>query len=224
MVGEAIARAQRVIEGQNFEIRKTLWRYSAMVEEQRQMMAQQRLSLLRGGDDLTIGEDGAPEHHAQLTREVGAHELREAERQLALVLLDRRWCDHLALIDDIREGIHLQRYAGRQPVTEFQRQIIDAYSAMVEGWQDEVLETFLRLRSVDGKIDLDAEGLRRPTSTWTYLVNDNPLPSFALRLIAQGNAGVSVATAMLAVMYWPVTLAVVATTFARRWLSRRRNG
>ena len=55
-------------------------------------------------------------------------------------------------------------------------------------------------------------------------MNDNPLPSFALRLIAQGNAGVSVATAMLAIMYWPVTLAVVATTFARRWLSRRRNG
>jgi preprotein translocase subunit SecA len=220
-VRESIARAQRVIEGQNFEIRKTLWRYSAMVEEQRQMMARQRESLLRGSDELSIGEEGAPEHHERLTREVGAHELRDAERQLALVLLDRRWSEHLALIDDIREGIHLQRYAGRQPITEFQRQIIDAYSTMVEGWQDEVLETFLRLRSVGGRIDLDAEGLRRPTSTWTYLVNDNPLPSFALRLIAQGNAGVSVATAMLAIMYWPVTIAVVTVTFVRRWIKRR---
>jgi preprotein translocase subunit SecA len=218
----AIARAQRLIEGQNFEIRKTLWRYSAMVEEQRQMMTSQRESLLRGSDEVSIGEEAAPEHHERLTREVGARELRDAERQLALVLLDRRWGDHLALIDDIREGIHLQRYAGRQPITEFQRQIIDAYSAMVEGWHDEAIETFLRLRSVGGRIDLDAEGLRRPTSTWTYLVNDNPLPSFGLQLIAQGNAGVSVATAMLAIMYWPVTIAVVTVTFLRRWLARRK--
>jgi preprotein translocase subunit SecA len=191
------------------------------VEEQRQMMAAQRASLLRGDNEISIAEEAAREHHEELAREVGARELREAERQLALVLLDRRWADHLALIDDIREGIHLQRYAGRQPITEFQRQIIEAYAAMGEGWHEEVIETFLRLRAADGRIDLDAEGLRRPTSTWTYLVNDNPLPSFALRLIAQGNAGVSIATALLAVMYWPVTIGVVATTFLRRWLKRR---
>jgi len=179
---------------------------------------------LHGGDGASIAEEEAPEHHDRLTREVGARELREAERQLALVLLDRRWSDHLALIDDIREGIHLQRYGGRAPITEFQRQIIDAYAATIDGWREEVIETFLRLRSADGRIDLDAEGLRRPTSTWTYLVNDNPLPSFALRLIEPGNAGVSVATAMIAMMYWPVTIAVVTATFARRWLRRRQTG
>ncbi len=187
------------------------------------MMTRQRDAFIAGGDGVSIAEEEAPEHHARLTGEVGPQELQLAERQLALVLLDRRWSEHLALIDDIREGIHLQRYAGRQPITEFQRQIIDAYAAMVEGWREELVETFLRLRSVEGRIDLDREGLRRPTATWTYLVNDNPLPSFALRLIAQGNAGVSMATAVLAMMYWPVTLAVVAATFIRRWL-RRRSG
>ena len=30
-----IARAQRIIEGQNLEIRKTLWRYASVIEEQR---------------------------------------------------------------------------------------------------------------------------------------------------------------------------------------------
>ncbi len=219
-VAGAIARAQRVIEGQNFEIRKTLWRYSGMVEEQRQLMAAERERLMTSADG-SVTADAAPEHHEQLTREVGAGELQRAERELALVLLDRRWSEHLALIDDVREGIHLQRYAGRQPITEFQRQIIDAYAEMMEGWRGEVVETFLRLRSSGGCIDLAAQGLRRPTSTWTYLVNDNPLPSFALRLIAQGNAGVSVATAMLAAIYWPVTIAVVAATFVRRWVGRK---
>ena len=186
------------------------------------MMAQQRQSLGRDDDAPSICVEAVPEHHAALTREVGADHLRRTEKQLALILLDRRWSDHLALIDDIREGIHLQRYGGRLPITEFQRQIIDAYATMMEGLRDEIAETFVRLRAENGRIDLDRAGLRGPTSTWTYLVNDNPLPSFALQLIATGNFGVSLATAFLAILYWPVTLGVVATTFVRRWLRRKR--
>ncbi len=186
------------------------------------MMAQQRQSLLRDDDAPSICVEAVPEHHAALTREVGADHLRRTEKQLALILLDRRWSDHLALIDDIREGIHLQRYGGRLPITEFQRQIIDAYATMMEGLRDEIAGTFVRLRAENGRIDLDRAGLRGPTSTWTYLVNDNPMPSFALQLIATGNVGVSLATASLAILYWPVTLGIVATTFVRRWVRRQR--
>ena len=38
IVAREIARAQRIIEGQHFEMRRTLWRYSAMVEEQRALV------------------------------------------------------------------------------------------------------------------------------------------------------------------------------------------
>ncbi|HEX7485824.1 MAG TPA: accessory Sec system translocase SecA2 [Vicinamibacterales bacterium] len=220
-VRHAVARAQRIIEGQNFEIRRTLWRYSSMVEEQRQMMFQQRESLLRDDDASSICAEAAPEHYAALASAVGPDDLRRSEKRLALLLLDRRWSDHLALIDDIREGIHLQRYGGRLPITEFQRQIIDAYATMMEGLRDEIADTFVHLRAENGKIDLERAGLRGPTSTWTYLVNDNPLPSFALQLIATGNFGVSLATMVLAVLYWPVTVCVVTTMFLRRWLKRK---
>jgi hypothetical protein len=93
---------------------------------------------------------------------------------------------------------------------------------MMEGLRDEIDETFARLRAQDGRVDLDAAGFRSPSSTWTYLVNDNPLPSFALQLLAPGNFGVSLATAFLALVYWPVTLGVVTTTFVRRRLGRQR--
>jgi uncharacterized membrane protein YhaH (DUF805 family) len=65
------------------------------------------------------------------------------------------------------------------------------------------------------------EGLRGPTSTWTYLITDNPFSSFGLSLIASGNYGVSFATSLLAMMYWPFTVVAVATVFVRRWLKRR---
>jgi len=91
----------------------------------------------------------------------------------------------------------------------------------MEGLRAEVVETFERLRPVNGTIDLDGAGLRGPTSTWTYLINDNPFASFGLSLIAPGNFGASLATSFLAVLYLPVTIGVVATVFLRRVLKRR---
>ncbi|MBP1636793.1 MAG: SecA domain protein, partial [Acidobacteria bacterium] len=140
---------------------------------------------------------------------------------LTMLVLDRRWSDHLRLIEDIREGIHLQRYGGRDPLTEFQRQIIDAYAGMMEDLRAEVVDRFRSLRAEDGRIDLDQIGLRGPASTWTYLVNDNPFASFWVSLIAPGNVGVSLAAAILAVLYWPVSIAVAAAVFVRRALGRR---
>ena len=224
VVAREIARAQRIIEGQNFEIRRTLWRYSAMVEEQRAQVCARREELLHDVSEPTACAEAAPAHHAALCRAAGAGEVARAENRLTLLVLDRRWSDHLRLIEDIREGIHLQRYGGRDPLTEFQRQIIGAYAAMMEGLRDEVVDAFGRLRAESGRIDLERIGLRGPASTWTYLVNDNPFASFWVSLIAPGTIGTSMAAAVLAVLYWPVTAAVAAAVFLRRALTRKRTG
>jgi preprotein translocase subunit SecA len=222
IVRREINRAQRIIEGQNFEIRRTLWRYSSMVEEQRLQMYDRREELLGNETEPTACEESAPEHYAALERAVGREELRRVENELTLLLLDRRWAEHLALVEDIREGIHLQRYGGREPLTEFQRQIIDAYATMMEGLREEVVATFTGLSVDGGRIDLARRGLRGPSATWTYLVNDNPFSTLGMSLIAPGNFGVSLATAGLALMYLPATVLVVAATFFRRHLRRRK--
>lgn len=221
IVRRELGRAQRIIEGQNFEIRRTLWRYSSMVEEQRAQLCARREELLRNETEPTACAEDAPDHYEALERLVGSNELRRVENRVTLILLDRRWSEHLALIEDIREGIHLQRYGGREPLTEFQRQIIGAYADMMEGLRGEVVEVFRGLRAENGSIDLERAGLRGPSATWTYLVNDNPFSTLGLSLIAPGNFGVSLATAVIALAYLPVTAAVVAITFARRWLRRR---
>jgi uncharacterized membrane protein YhaH (DUF805 family) len=85
----------------------------------------------------------------------------------------------------------------------------------------------MRLSAEHGTVDLDRAGLRGPTSTWTYLINDNPFSSFGLSLIASGNAGISMVTAVLALMYLPFTIVAVTTVFVRRLMKRdsgSRNG
>ncbi len=149
-----------------------------MVEEQRQLMFDHRQGLLEDdGGSRHLRRSRRPSTTRRWRREVGARTpCATTERRLALILLDRRWSDHLALIDDIREGIHLQRYGGRLPLTEFQRQIIDAYAAMMEGLRDEVVETFTRLRAESGvdrsrprraaraHLHLDLPGQRQPAA------------------------------------------------------------
>jgi len=220
IVAREIARAQRIIEGQNFEIRRTLWRYSAMVEEQRAQAHARREELLHDVSEPTACAEAAAAHHAALSEAAGAREVARAENRLTMLVLDRRWSDHLRLIEDIREGIHLQRYGGRDPLSEFQRQIIDAYAAMMEELRAEVVDRFRTLRADGGRIDLDRLGLRGPASTWTYLINDNPFASFWVSLIAPGNLGVSMATAVLAVLYWPISAGLAAAVFVRRALAR----
>lgn len=224
VVHRETSRAQRIIEGQNFEIRKTLWQYSSLVEEQRRRIASWRQALLRNEIEPTACAEGAREHHAALSGAVGPEEVARVENLLTVRVLDEHWSDHLALIEEIREGIHLQRYGGREPLTEFNRQIVAAFSAMMESVQHDTVVAFQRLSPRDGRLDLDQAGVRRPASTWTYLINDNPFSPLGISLIAGRSIGYSAAVGLLAVLYWPVTAAVAAGVFLRRSWRRRAGG
>jgi preprotein translocase subunit SecA len=222
VVRREIARAQRIVEGQNFDIRRTLWKYSAVVDDQRAIVYRWRQELLHDDADPGVCEERVPEKYDALVAEAGADAVRHAEQQLTVHMLDRAWADHLALIEDIREGIHLQRYGGREPLTEFHRQIVAAFSAMMDGIKDEVVEMFERIEVKNGALDLAAAGIAGSSSTWTYLVNDNPFSTFGLSLMASRNVGAAATTGFLAALYLPFTLIVTATVFVKRWLTRRR--
>ena len=220
VVRREVARAQRIIEGQNFDIRRTLWKYSQMVDEQRRMVYERRQAWLFDEADPDVCAEGAPEHYRALVEATGGDAVRHAEQQLAMHFLDHAWSDHLALIEDIREGIHLQRLGGKEPLTEFSRQIIDAFADMMDRVEEQTIETFKRLRAEEGEIDLTRVGVGGSTATWTYLVNDNPFSTLGTSLLASRSLTYSVG--ILALLYWPVTVVPATVTFIRRLLRRHR--
>ncbi|MEM7339366.1 MAG: preprotein translocase subunit SecA [Actinomycetota bacterium] len=63
--------------------------------------------------------------------ELGAEMLRKIERQVMLQLIDQRWRDHLTEMDYLREGISLRAMGQRDPLTEWQREGFDLFSAMM---------------------------------------------------------------------------------------------
>lgn len=193
-----MARAQRIVDGQNFEIRQTLGRYAAVVEQQHRLLAERRSGVLSGEAALEAWALD-PERRAALAAAVGEADVVSAERSVTLGCIDRAWRDHLALCADVREGVHLVRIGGRDPLTYFTNEAIHAFSRMDRGIDDAVLAALAAVRVVDGRIDLAGTGLKAPTSTWTYLVNDDPFKN-RLGALLTGPGGPTLAIYSAAVL------------------------
>ena len=174
VVSSEITRAQRIIEGQNFDIRRTLRRYSAFVEEQRQMVHQRRQDVLKGKVALGLLAAEVPHRYTQLRTRLDEPMLQQIEKQITLFHIDECWTEHLAHIAHIREGVYLFSVGGHNPLDEFHKQVARAFRDLLRTIDDEITKTFETTEITEHGICLDKGGLKGPGATWTYLVNDNP--------------------------------------------------
>jgi preprotein translocase subunit SecA len=182
-VGKNIAHVQRVIEGESFEIRRTLRKYSYVLERQRRSMQERRQTLLSGGDFPSRLQELEPELFETLVGRFGEPLVRDVERKITLCQIDRCWSEHLSQVAEIREGIHLVSIGGLNAFDEFNRQVNAAFRELSRRIDDEVLMTFRTARITADGIDLAREGLLGPSSTWTYMINDNPTGDILQRLL-----------------------------------------
>jgi len=198
VVSQEIARAQRIIEGQNFEIRKTLSRYSSLVEDQHRLIMERRQALLHGRDAPDVWRNGARDRYAALVASAGEDAVERAERTVTLFHIDRVWREHLALCADLREGIHLVTLGGRDPLTRFTSDVMAAFRAVEDTVDMAVLETLAHVTVGAGGLDLGAAGIKGPSSTWTYLVNDDPFRNqILLKLVGAGGTTIAIYSAAL---------------------------
>lgn len=144
-----ITHIQRVIMGQNFHIRQELNAYSDMVEEQRRLLYEQRLAILKGEIPTS-----------------------PSEQRVQLYYIDKFWADHLAYASYIREGIHLTSLTNRNPIDEFHMQIIQAYEQIPEQIDKESAKMLAKLGGSNDPAKWEEFGLKNPPSTWTYIMSD----------------------------------------------------
>ena len=215
VVRREVARAQRIVEGQNFEIRRTLARYSAVVEQQHRIFSDRRWNVLTGEEPPGVWQSDPA--RAALVASAGEAAAVRAERIVTLACLDRAWRDHLALCADVREGIHLVRLGGSDPLAAFAKEAIRSFSRMDQAVDEAVLAALPAVRIVDGDVVLTGAGLEAPAATWTYLVNDDPFKN-RIGALLTGPGGATVAI-YAAVMLTPL---LVAWGLVERLMGRRR--
>ncbi|MEZ0074738.1 accessory Sec system translocase SecA2 [Planotetraspora sp. GP83] len=171
---ELIAHAQRVAEGVNLEIHRNTWRYTRLLEQQRAQLLERRDRVLHGDTAADALREACPDRYRELSEAVGEDLVKRAARQIVLFHLDRCWTEHLGYLADLREGIHLRALGRLNPLDEFNREAVPAYRSLLDEVERRSKETF---ETADITRDLADQGLKRPTATWTYLVQDNPFGS-----------------------------------------------
>jgi len=90
---------------------------------------------------------------------VGAEVIRHVEKEVMLHVLDSQWRDHLALMDQLRQGIHLRGYAQKNPKQEYKRESFELFSEMLDRIKHEVVSILSRVqvRSEDELQALEAQ-------------------------------------------------------------------
>jgi len=167
--------AQRVAEGRLLDVHANTWRYNELIAQQRAILAERRDTLLRTPTAREELKELSPKRYQELEEKLGEEKLETICRQIMLYHLDRGWAEHLAYLADIRESIHLRALGRQNPLDEFHRMAVDAFASLAADAIEAAQQTFDTAPDIEGEPGMDLSKLARPTSTWTYMVHDNPL-------------------------------------------------
>ena len=88
-------------------------------------------------------------------------DLRLVEKQVMLQILDQRWKEHLASMDQLRQGIHLRAYAQKQPKQEFKRESFELFQSLLYNIKYDVVRTLSRMQLENPEELAAAERKRR---------------------------------------------------------------
>ncbi len=171
-LNQLIGHIQRVVDGQNFEIRRTLGKYAYVLECQRRILFARRTDILLKRTP-SASELKEPEKYIELCAFHGKEKVDEIGRRVSLNCIDESWYDFLECCEDIREGIHLVSAGRKNPLDEYHKLVIEEFDRLYRGLDVKIL---CEMDKVDFTRDMETliqERNNRPSSTWTYIINDS---------------------------------------------------
>jgi len=100
--------------------------------------------------------------------QVGSEVMRQFEKSVTLQVLDQLWKEHLAAMDQLRQGIHLRGYAQQDPKQAYKREAFAIFTEMLERYKLEITSILARVQ-VEGSADVEAvEAERRRAGSGNY--------------------------------------------------------
>jgi preprotein translocase subunit SecA len=186
-VTDEIEHIQRIAEGYYRDMRTQLSKYSQIIDDQRRAIHAKHYEILRGTIEPRLLAQRNPEKALRLQRAYGKEKIALIERQLILFFMNRYWAEYLEQINDLRQGIHLVVIGGKEPIDEFRREAINMFTSMHEEIDRAVVDAFDTAVIGDNGVDFQASNIKRPTTTWTYLIDESAdqfsrLPDFIRKL------------------------------------------
>ena len=214
-IKKEVNRVQRIVEGQNLEIKKTLFKYSSLIERQKEIIFNNRDSVLLDNSSIDFFRINCPENFSKISQITDKKDMEHLCRSISLHFIDSTWSGYLDEITAIKEGIHLERLGYKHPFTEFLRISVSVFDRYLAEMESLMRKKFNSIRIEGRDIDIEGLGLKAPSSTWTYLINDDPFKDMLSTNFA-ASIGISMAWSLF--WLWPFLLIY---TFVR-WLNKNK--
>ncbi|MCL2062664.1 MAG: preprotein translocase subunit SecA [Firmicutes bacterium] len=74
-----------------------------------------------------------------------AVDFEEVERVILLKVVDNRWMDHIDMMDNLRQGIHLKGYGQQDPVVAYKQEGSGMFEEMIQKIQEETVGLLMRV-------------------------------------------------------------------------------
>lgn len=82
----------------------------------------------------------AKEHYDQKVLKTGRATMSQFEKSVILQTLDNHWREHLAAMDQLRQGIHLRGYAQKDPKQEYKKEAFTLFTTMLDTLKYDVIK------------------------------------------------------------------------------------
>ena len=171
-INKAIVHTQRIIEGQIFDSKLTLAKYSYLVDDQRIIVHNKRDSILRDDTTLSVLEKTNPTRYREIMELVSEKEFKRAQKEIELFAVNKCWADHLLYVESALDGVQIVSMAKSDPFLNYNQKLIEGFAGLEQHIHSVILEIYETLIIRNGHIDLNEMGVKGPSSTRTYLVHD----------------------------------------------------
>lgn len=162
-------RVQRISEGNSFDERVNLMKYTMIGEKHRDLTFRRKRSLSDGSYNSEMWQNSAPELYAKALEKFPEKELQELQNKILSALLNEFWSDYLDYTSYLREGIHLTQIAGRNPAEEYNIACEDYYESAAGSLPERMAEKLEKVLECERLSDYKLE---LPSRTYTYLLDD----------------------------------------------------
>jgi preprotein translocase subunit SecA len=219
-ISSSVEKAQKKVENAHYETRKNVLKYDDVVNEQRLIIFEQRMDIIKASDvseeikylqeqkNSEFIEKFLPERSSREQWELdklkleleriygGSFEIeidttkteineqinkrtaelyknkenaygellmRQVERQVFLITIDKYWKEHLRNLDALRQGIGYRAYAQKDPLMEYKKEAFVLFESLLYNMNEEILNRLFHVViNVEGLQQMQAKMEARP--------------------------------------------------------------
>ena len=108
--------------------------------------------------------DVSQKFYAEKEEQIGEEQMREIERVIMLMVVDRKWMDHIDAMDQLRQGIGIRSYGQQDPVRAYGAEGFEMFNEMNESIKADVLKGLFNIQPAGAEIERERAAVEVSTN------------------------------------------------------------